>query len=639
MPGRWAHPLFATLVLAAGVAWAIVWEPVPACTAAQPCGADWLFPLHFGLLLLCAYWVWRQPRYALLSIAVLAAISVFRLLDAGTPASGTGESGFLAAAGLVAVTLVHRLSATRGQRALAEEAAGPARHPLPESAGRFARGRMSSVIGVLLLSVTGFALWQAFDVIGAYEERADRATRMTARVLTVEVRDEDLSSMVVEPTGTAGTVETGEPAGDRRYTLETAFPEDYPVGSDVEIVVDGDWVRLVSEPYDIFGWETLLLGSGVLGLAFLVNGLTGRRRSRALDSGRVPVLRVLLREGHEDGRTWVYAADDTVAETPLLTFHSLYATDDDDTDDTAEDEDGRDGAETGTEGDDEDEEAAAEQWRREKEELKAVLKGGGSVPPLREGLLYGPLYTGAEVVFLAPVAERGSGSGADAEPEVEVERSVTPVRAVGQELSGLFGSRGGAGRGDRPPRPADAIAAEMLPSAAPLTWSADGGSRAVGLFLLLVQGGGTWAVLDDGPSWQWLLAVIVVPVLVNAVATALNWRLTADRDGIWVAGPWRVRHIPWDSVIAVRHRPDTIEIEVSGNGADGDLSPVGAHWFQTRLGRTSAALKAAEALRALLHHPELRPEQKAGAAEQGAPLGPVIVVAAAVWAAVVLLLL
>lgn len=68
MPGRWAHPLFATLVLAAGVAWAIVWEPVPACTAAQPCGADWLFPLHFGLLLLCAYWVWRQPRYALLSI-------------------------------------------------------------------------------------------------------------------------------------------------------------------------------------------------------------------------------------------------------------------------------------------------------------------------------------------------------------------------------------------------------------------------------------------------------------------------------------------------------------------------------------------------------------------------------------------
>ncbi|MET9979867.1 AfsR/SARP family transcriptional regulator, partial [Streptomyces microflavus] len=34
------------------------------------------------------------------------------------------------------------------------------------------------------------------------------------------------------------------------------------------------------------------------------------------------------------------------------------------------------------------------------------------------------------------------------------------------------------------------------------------------------------------------------PRVVSAVSTALTWRITADRDGLWVTGAWRVRQLP-----------------------------------------------------------------------------------------------
>lgn len=625
MPGRWAHPLFAALALAGGAIWAMVSVSETPCSTGQPCGADWLGLAQIGLLLLCLYWIWRQPVPALAGVVVLAAASLTALADPGT-ATGMGESGFVAAAGFAALTLTHRLGARRRQRALSEEAAGPQRHPLPESAGRFARGRVSLIMAGLLFTVSAYALWEAHGDIDAYEERADRSTRVSARVVQVDIGDEDTSPLVAVSDD------------NRRYTVETVFPEDYPVGTQVELVVDGDWIRLVSEPYDIFGWELVLLAGSVAGAGFLANGVNGRRRSRVLDRSPLPVLKVLLQEG-EDGRTWVYGADDTEAARPLLSFHSLYASENDPEDleepeDTA-DSSAPDGADA------EDDHVVAERLRREEEAIEAILKGCADESPLREALLYGPLYQGAEVAFLAPEQPLEP----DGEVEVEVERSVTPVRPVGQGLlpSRLARSRDqvpGHGRDGnrRRRRPVAAIAAEMLPSAAPLTWSADGASRGLGLFLLLMQGGGAWAVLSDGLSWKSLLAVLVLPMLISSIATALNWRLTADRDGVWVAGPWRVRHIPWNSVTGARHSSDTIVISVSGD-KDVRLTSVGFFWLQNKLGRTSAALKAAEEVQALLHHPELRPDQVAGPSEQGMPLGPVIVVIVAVWAAAVLLLL
>ncbi|MBQ1093003.1 hypothetical protein [Streptomyces sp. B93] len=113
-------------------------------------------------------------------------------------------------------------------------------------------------------------------------------------------------------------------AGERRLTVETGYPEDYPVGSTVTVLEDGDWRRLASEPYDAFDWQLLLLVAGLPGLSLLTTGALARRRAGALRRAPVPALRVLE---HVDSRgvTWVHAADDTSRRTPLFSCPTVAA--------------------------------------------------------------------------------------------------------------------------------------------------------------------------------------------------------------------------------------------------------------------------------------------------------------------------
>ncbi|MFD5556984.1 hypothetical protein ACFWIA_24490 [Streptomyces sp. NPDC127068] len=617
VPARWSHPLWAVAALVAGIVWSIAAAPDEACTADQPCGTSWTSMTLAVLGLLTLYWIWRQPRLAvpglLLTVAGAVADSGFTALLEGP------EDLFLLAASAFAVAgLAHRLAAARRQRTHAEEAAGDLRHPLPPEAGDFRRGRFSFVLASVLLAVAVFAFWSAEQVATAYEDRAARATEVTAEVTGADAADGDVSALRVTL-----------PDGKTR-TLDTIFPEDYPVGSTVVLVVDGDWIRLVAEPYDVFGWELLLLGTAVPGLAFLANGMVGHRRQRRLDTTPLPVLRVLVREGDEDGRTWVYAADDLTAAQPVLSFNSLFTSDSEDEPDEHETSDGEHRQLT------EAEEAAAQQeWEEQKREMVAAFRGACPPSALREAVLFGAPYAGGEIAFLAP------SDGDDG--EVEAERSVTPVKPA---VPGLFpppqGRGSGAGKARRsssdPAARARALATlSLAPGPQPLTWSADRGSRGLGLFLLAFQGGGMWALLDGGFSWQWIFLLLGVPWLVHSVSTALNWRVTADRDGVWVCGPWRVRHVPWTEVTHVHQRADALTVELKG-GSEIELSPVGLGMFQGRRGGTSAARRAADSLRALLDHPELRPSEVADAREQGMPLGPVVVTLAVLWGVVVLLL-
>ncbi|MGX2992735.1 hypothetical protein JNUCC64_00330 [Streptomyces sp. JNUCC 64] len=619
VPARWSHPLWAVIALCAGLAWSIAAAPYEACTTAQPCDTSWTYVALSALGLLTLYWIWRQPRLAVAGLLVTGGGAVMEtgLTDVVT---GPADLALLTALAFAAAGLVHRLAATHRQRALAEEAAGPGRHPLPPEARPFRRGRFSFALASLLLAVTVFAVWRAEGIATAYEERAAGATRVAAEVTRIEIEDEDLSELTA-----------ALPDGGTR-TVGVVFPEDYPVGSTVDLVVDGDWARLVAEPYEVVGWELLALVTAVPGLGFLANGTTGNRRQRRLDTGRLPVLKVLVREGHEDGRTWVYAADDPLGRHPVLSFNSLYTSD---SDEEARYEDGPYPEDTGREPTEEEARAAREEWERQKEEFAAVLKGTDAPPPLREALLFGAPCAGGETAFLAPAQEGGDGP-------VEAERSVTPIRPV---TPGLFAAGPFARRGGPAPRRADSrgrssaeVALTLTPGPEPLTWSADRGSRALGGFLLLVQGGGMWALLDDGFSWQWLILLVGVPWLVHSVSTALNWRITADRDGVWICGAWRVRHVRWEDVAAVRHRADGVVITLQ-DGDDIELAPVGIGVDRLReRGAGSSATRAAETLRALLDHPGLRPAEAAGPGEQGMPLGPVVVALAALWAAVVLLL-
>ncbi|WP_157865031.1 hypothetical protein [Streptomyces prasinopilosus] len=599
-PARWARPVWALPVLVASLVWDIAAAPVAPCTTAAPCGTDWPGLGTVVVLLLTLYWVWRQPRLALAGLAVTLA----GLAAEDGSAATLGEPSrlvLLLAAAFTAAGLVHRLTVAGRQRALALEAAGPVVQPLPAAARTFRRGRLSFVLAALLLAVAGFGYWQVQQVVDAYEERAAAATHLSGRVTALEGDEDDVGVLVVE-------------AGGRTRRFETAFPEDFPVGSRVDVVVDGDWAALVAEPYDAFGWELLVLGGSVAGLAFLVNGADGRARSERLRRGPLPVLNVLVREDHDDGHTWVFAADDPDGLRPILHFHSLYAAEEDEDGDG---EGGEDGREAG------DGPAGLVGLGRAAE----ILRGAGPRPPLREAVLYGVPYAGAEVAFVA----RGDAD----DPEVSVECSVTAVKPA---VPGR-GERGPRRRGGQgPQRSVDEIAAGMTPAAGPRVWGAHGFSRAVGLGLLLVQGGGIWAALDEGPSWTWLWPALGLPWLVTAVATALTWRITADRDGLWVTGAWRVRRVPWDVITSVRHSDDGIRVE-RAEGSPVGISPTGWAWLERRTGREPRAGRAVEEVRALLLRPELRPLEEAPTGRQGVPVGPPLVALSVLWGAAVLLLL
>ncbi|SCK35587.1 hypothetical protein YW7DRAFT_02946 [Streptomyces sp. AmelKG-E11A] len=623
-PARWTHPLWAVAALSAAAVWSIAAAPDDICTVARPCDADWEYVALSLVAVLTLYWTWRQPRLALAGLAVTAGGA---LLDAGPTALVTGpqDVAMLGALAFALLTLAHRVAARRRQRSLAEAAAGPERHRLPAEVRGFRRGRVSFVMASLLLAVSLFALWRGQSLVTGYEDRAERGTRTTAQVTEVDGDDDGATMKVTLPDGST-----------RRLTV--LFPEDHPVGSTVVLVVDGGWTRLVAEPYDIVGWQLLLLGTAVPGLAFLANGLTGQRRQRRLDTIPLPVLKVLVREGEDNGRTWVYAADDLTARRPVLSFHSLYAVDDPDDPTDAYPEDMANGERPGPAADD----MEAVRWEREIAEAVAACQD--TEPPLREAVLYGAPRAGGEIAFLA-MADDGD--------ELEAERSVTPVKPVGVGLfprttwgartrPGDPGDLGGAGgpeptRGPRRTRSIAETARGMTRTSDPLVWSADRGSRIVGLLLLLVQGGGTWAILEDGFSWQSLLLVIGLPWLVHSVSTALNWRVTADRDGVWIAGAWRVRRLRWDEIAGVHQGSDSIRFSLTG-GRDVELSPTGAAAIQQMRGGTAAATRAVDTLRVLRHHPELRPARDADPAEQGMPLGPLVVTAAVLWGVAVLML-
>ncbi|MFI7239257.1 hypothetical protein [Streptomyces cyaneofuscatus] len=599
VPARWAHPLWAVLALVVSMVWYMEGAPLAPCTSAEPCGTDWPGLGMMVVLVVTPYWVWRQPRLAL---AGLAAGLVGFAADGGFTDS-FGEPYALAypvAAAFTTAGIVHRLTLAGRQRALALEAAGPVAQPLPAAALTFRRGRFSFALAALMLAAAGFGYWQAQQVADAYEERAAGATHLSGLVVAQEQDDDGNDILKVE-------------ADERTHRFETAYPEDFPVGGQADIVVDGDWAALVAEPYDVFGWESLVLGGTAAALGFFANGVDGRTRSARLRRRPLPVLRVLVREGHEDGRTWVFAADDPGTLRPILHFHSLLAIDED-----GDDEEGEKGNES------DDGEADAVHLTK----VRQILTGDDPPPPLREAVLYGAPYAGAEVALSARV-------DAD-EPEVLVECSVTVVKPA---VPGLL-TRGPKRRERKSERPSvEEIAAAMTPGPGLRVWRAHGFSRAVGLSLLAVQGGGIWAMVGDGPSWSWLWLPVALSWMISTVATTLTWRITADRDGLWVTGAWRVRRVEWDAITAVRHHEDGIRIGMGKGHSGVDLAPTGWAWLERRLGREPYAVRAADEVRALQLDPELRPAEEAPTSRQGMPAGPPLVALSVLWGAAVLLLL
>ncbi|MFI9612942.1 hypothetical protein ACIHCM_14935 [Streptomyces sp. NPDC052023] len=113
-----------------------------------------------------------------------------------------------------------------------------------------------------------------------------------------------------------------------------------------------------------------------------------------------------------------------------------------------------------------------------------------------------------------------------------------------------------------------------------------------------------------------------------------RWRLTADRDGLWLNGLRAPRHIPWDDPRSA-HR-ESFQLKLRWR--DGGWSVSAPYWdrVQRRWGRPHPYDALAGELTAMHADPGLRPTGASEARERGRPLWPWAAVLAVAWTTAVL---
>ncbi len=358
-----------------------------------------------------------------------------------------------------------------------------------------------------------------------------------------------------------------------------------------------------------------------LGLTALVSAWLGRHRAVALRRAPAPVLRVLVRDDAQ-GTTEVYAADDLAATRPLFTVE---LTSYDGASDEDEDEDGEDGDEDPSGSADADGGGDADAG----EELERLLDAvDDDVPgPVREAVLFGAPFDGAEVVVLSadedpdqpPLTEWSAGPVRPLSPSAGVRRVAREKAREEQNRQLVRQARESVV--DRVPAPVRRWRAGWL------DWVAAA---------LLVQWGVwlTWAGFTEAelPSWKLVLAVALGLYGAARVPVKLAWRITADRSGLWVTGLRGPRHIPWDDIRSVRRR--SFELKLRWRGDDWSVAAPRWAWFERRRGLVHPYDALAAELSAMREDPALRPTGESTTPERGRPLWPLAVVLALVWAAV-----
>ncbi|MET9447920.1 hypothetical protein [Streptomyces cinerochromogenes] len=354
------------------------------------------------------------------------------------------------------------------------------------------------------------------------------------------------------------------------------------------------------------------------GLATLVSGLLGRRRAAALRAAPAPVLRVLVREG-ADGDTEVFAADDTAALRPLFRVAVIEA--------------GDGIGETGENGPGHDE-----------EELDAFLarvdrKGPG---PLREALMYGVPCDGAEILLVTaaetadgpPVVERSSGpvrplSEATVRRLSAAEKRRAAREASHAELRRAAGETIARGREQGPETRGGGPAGIRQ-------WRAGLLDRLRALLLVVWAGVVLWG---DTGGWRYALGALAGFVGALWLPHWVAWRITADREGLWLGGLRGPRLLPWDEIRTV----DCTGTELKLDSRRASFTGWTAHaprwpWLERRFGLLHPYERTAAEITALWRDPSLRPPVPADRSERGRPLWPLALVSAIAWAAALLFL-
>ncbi|MFD4975218.1 hypothetical protein [Streptomyces sp. NPDC058424] len=585
-PPRWARPLWpALLTLAAGLAAAFLPATGPACSRGNPCGADWLGMCTWGLVLGLVLWSLRFPELVLLACPALAAVVVAETfpLPGGIYTAVTGA--VLAASAVAWGAAVWRLVVRRRQRLAATQVAGASWHRVPGAEAVSKRGIIRIVVALVLLGIAAGGVSAALDAVRGDARRARGADHLTGRVVA------------------RGDTSLRIRAADATRTVNADSPQDYKVGQRVDVLVDGRWARLIAEPYDPTGQQLLTLAAALPALTLLASGIRACRRDAVLLRRPVPVLRALV---VFDGRgdAWIRPVDQASAR-PLFLRSWV--------------EPLSKGTGSGTVAGSR---AGSPQGEEAGDEDPATVDGRP-----REALVYGALRAGAPVLLVTAAPDQGSvvlRSGPISLPRPgalpRLDRPNVP-RSPAPERVQVAGARLPAGGGVR-------------------QWEPGITARAGGVFIVLwvaaviffqidrIRSG---AGIDSAPPLLW------VAVSTWAVPVVGGWRITADAEGVWLTGVWKVRHIPWNQVTRVTHTKDGV-VEISGSG--------GVRWRRANMGRKRpgrstgprpAHFRAAEEIAAMHAYPELRPGESSRPRHRGIPLGPVLAAFYLLWIAALFL--
>ncbi|MFI9152208.1 hypothetical protein [Streptomyces sp. NPDC053367] len=350
-----------------------------------------------------------------------------------------------------------------------------------------------------------------------------------------------------------------------------------------------------------------------LGATVVLSGVLARRRASALRSRPVPVLRVLVREG-ADVDTYVFAADDRAARHPLFTIATAVP-DEDDEDDDSPDSAGDEGSP-----DDEDDE-----WQAVLDRLDAEEPG-----PLREAVLYGAPWDGAEVVVVSaaetpdepPVTECSTGPVRPLSAYAARRRAARQKRAVADEAA------------DR--QRLDDLAASVTGGQVRL-WRAGLRDRLSLLVFLAIACVFVW----DEHGWpRWLTGAFVAAVAYGLAPHMVAWYVVADREGLWLDGLRGPRHIPWEQLRRVKADKQQLAIDSTDRDfAQWTLN--GNRWrrLERRLGRVHRHDRIAAEITALWKDPAKRPTEAAVPRRRGGPRWPYGLIAAVGWTALLLFVL
>ncbi|MFI6401082.1 hypothetical protein [Streptomyces sp. NPDC050548] len=375
----------------------------------------------------------------------------------------------------------------------------------------------------------------------------------------------------------------------------------------------------------------VMTGCCVTGLGFtvLLSGVLGRRRARALRQAPAPVLRVLVRETAH-GDTEVLAADDTAALRPL--FRVAVS----EPDKTAAGTHTVDRAAKDAENPEEFEDADDLPTALDDvvDDVLDDVLGGGRVPversgPLREAVLYGTPYDGAEILLVSAAPKPGGAP--------RTQWSTGPVRPLSEPevRRRLVRAKRAAVRAAR----SDARHAELVATvraesvetvpvrrwrAGPVDWLATFLMAQCAVWLY-------WAAIDES-LWHRVLLVFVGMTGATRIPVKLSWRITADRTGIWLNGLRRPRHIPWKDLRSARREGFDLKLRWRGGDTWVVAAPHSAR-LQRRRGLIHPYDALAAELSVMIADPALRPTGESGEEEHGRPLWPFAAVLGVAWIA------